>query len=551
MAQDPSENVFHHGGLSGPENFDWGALKQVSQAEQEKVQLQMELEAKDRELAAVRSMMEGGANFSSAEDLIRDDVKGSKLTELAKKNRQVTLALEREKAKTAKLSSELAQANAQQKLGKQMPPPDADPESIQGICRQMVEEAADEAEEARGQMTVWKEKYTAVASRMEKESSKQVQLKADLDKMKRVLKAELGEDVPLERALEGGEWRGRAQQISLLKEKVKDLKEKLLQAGEGGTGAAGGAATVAGGGVTGSGEDAPPVRKAGEALYRKNIEKLEKDRKSQIEKLESELDAAREEATAAKKRQDAATARKSAVEAELKSLKGQIHTLIEKTENDDKLINALRTELTKARKQGGGAASEGGSGNSGSASHRAVSGRKEKFVGSSAQALEGKLAEQESVIQQLETQIKRQEMIIGALQQQVAAGGSGPGNDEDIRVLEVETEKLEELVALFKTRLMEEEATTANLTQQLQNERIKVIDFQRRLEGSRPSSAREPPQDKVSMLENEVVRQSSQVHRLQEEMTKAAKKAEEELGLYRAMLQQMRSVRKEPGRGRM
>eukprot|EP00854_Cymbomonas_tetramitiformis_P018407 gene18407-21957_t len=217
MAQDPSENVFHHGGLSGPENFDWGALKQVSQAEQEKVQLQMELEAKDRELAAVRSMMEGGANFSSAEDLIRDDVKGSKLTELAKKNRQVTLALEREKAKTAKLSSELAQANAQQKLGKQMPPPDADPESIQGICRQMVEEAADEAEEARGQMTVWKEKYTAVASRMEKESSKQVQLKADLDKMKRVLKAELGEDVPLERALEGGEWRGRAQQISLLK----------------------------------------------------------------------------------------------------------------------------------------------------------------------------------------------------------------------------------------------------------------------------------------------------------------------------------------------
>lgn len=50
--------------------------------------------------------------------------------------------------------------------------------------------------------------------------------KAEKDKLARALAKELGEETPLSKALEGGgDWRGRAQQISLLKAKLGELQQ--------------------------------------------------------------------------------------------------------------------------------------------------------------------------------------------------------------------------------------------------------------------------------------------------------------------------------------
>ena len=50
--------------------------------------------------------------------------------------------------------------------------------------------------------------------------------KAEKEKLARALTKELGEDTPLSKALEGsGDWRGRAQQISLLKAKINELQQ--------------------------------------------------------------------------------------------------------------------------------------------------------------------------------------------------------------------------------------------------------------------------------------------------------------------------------------
>ena len=52
------------------------------------------------------------------------------------------------------------------------------------------------------------------------------QLRAERARYERALRRELGEDVPLARALdEASDWRGRAQQISLLQERLLCMQE--------------------------------------------------------------------------------------------------------------------------------------------------------------------------------------------------------------------------------------------------------------------------------------------------------------------------------------
>ena len=52
------------------------------------------------------------------------------------------------------------------------------------------------------------------------------QLRAERARYERALRRELGEDVPLACALdEASDWRGRAQQISLLQERLLSLQE--------------------------------------------------------------------------------------------------------------------------------------------------------------------------------------------------------------------------------------------------------------------------------------------------------------------------------------
>lgn len=50
--------------------------------------------------------------------------------------------------------------------------------------------------------------------------------KTERDKVTRALAKEVGDDTPISKVVEGGsDWRGRAQQITLLKAKISDLQQ--------------------------------------------------------------------------------------------------------------------------------------------------------------------------------------------------------------------------------------------------------------------------------------------------------------------------------------
>eukprot|EP00831_Metopus_contortus_P076580 TRINITY_DN7078_c0_g1_i4.p1 TRINITY_DN7078_c0_g1~~TRINITY_DN7078_c0_g1_i4.p1 ORF type:complete len:230 (+),score=30.74 TRINITY_DN7078_c0_g1_i4:92-781(+) len=85
---------------------------------------------------------------------------------------------------------------------------------------------------------------------------------------------------------------------------------------------------------------------------KKTVGETEMKRK-EIEKLTKELKDKEEEYKAMKMKYSAATARVATLEKESKDVKGgdvkKMKVLIEKSENDDRLIEALRSEITKLR----------------------------------------------------------------------------------------------------------------------------------------------------------------------------------------------------------
>lgn len=155
-----------------------------------------------------------------------------------------------------------------------MPGADADPSSVQALCRQMVQEAGAAAAAAERKAEDFKEKYQQAMTRFDKEVTKGSALKGEAEKLRRALQREcgLGDDVPLQRLLdEASDWRGRAQEISLLKVRMKELRNKLAAA-----------AVETGSVMSDATEGSPSAFSSHETAVRKNLERLEKDRRGNI-----------------------------------------------------------------------------------------------------------------------------------------------------------------------------------------------------------------------------------------------------------------------------
>ena len=85
----------------------------------------------------------------------------------------------------------------------------------------------------------------------------------------------------------------------------------------------------------------------------KNLENIGTNRAKEIEKLKEELVETRDILESLQQKYKGACSRKSAVENEMKELKtlmaSKVKILLDKTENDDKLINALRSENARIK----------------------------------------------------------------------------------------------------------------------------------------------------------------------------------------------------------
>ena len=417
--------------------------------------LELKLEEREIELEAAR--MSGGGGGGGGAGM--SDAREAKMKELARRAKAATMALGRERAKTAQLASELASLKQQQQ--QQQGPPQGGGgggPSVAGNgavaagalgsgAAARLEAAAARVGEAREgissqdrerELKELRERLTATDRRLHEAKIAVQTSKQELERYQRALKKEVGEDVSVAKLLdEASGAKGRAQQIALLNDKVKALTRRLQSLDP----------TEEGGGAGGPGSPGSE-RDRGDERQRGALQKMDHDRHRELERLllrEQELSA---EVVDSRKKSEAMGARIRNLELDVRGKKEKLKTLLDKSDADDQLVEALRTELDKFRKGGGGAGGGAGGGIAGAAEDAAQKKRMSELASRAAQQ---------------QTQIDRQEQIILALRdqmqqlQQKLQQKPPPSPEQrppqDIIKLQTENSKLRELVALLQEKL--------------------------------------------------------------------------------------------------
>lgn len=167
-----------------------------------------------------------------------------------------------------------------------------------------------------------------------------------LQRARKVLLKELGAEDAIEKALSvvddphSSQWKGRAAQISQLQRQIKELKEQAKKTpdataeSEQGNPSANGAARK-----IQRGTEAIPARE------RLGLEQAADKRREEFEKLQEEAERLRGEHADGKRKRDALKSRNGMLESQLRELRGHVQTLIQKSDNDDGLVAAMRRQL--------------------------------------------------------------------------------------------------------------------------------------------------------------------------------------------------------------
>lgn len=248
------------------------------------------------------------------------DYRDSKIVQLAKKCRKLTVALNKERGQGAgskqfvndlkkkcedlqnqlnMVASPAARAAAQREQK----------ESKDDLSRDMQREL----QQAQKQVDEWRKKCS--------------QSQEEVKKLQRILTKELGEGVTIEEAVDEG-WRGRAQQIVMLKTKIKRLE-------------------------SGEKTSATSRTKASDvdAKAQEELSAMSQDRQQAIDAITEDYSRLSEECQQTRQKCEAQKARIRNLESEAAKHKAQMKVLVEKTETDDEFVDALRVEVDRLRTQ--------------------------------------------------------------------------------------------------------------------------------------------------------------------------------------------------------
>ena len=164
----------------------------------------------------------------------------------------------------------------------------------------------------------------------------------ELAKTQRALQREVGDQVNIQTILlEKSTWRGRAQEISLLQERVKELKERLATY-EGPAGGAGGLAESTD--TTTTGQTSASRSKDHAVSHRLQIEQMKQRRMLQQEEEQETMQDLRAQLADQKQRMDAVRSRNKILEENQVGLSEKLNTILEKTKHDDEFIQALQAQ---------------------------------------------------------------------------------------------------------------------------------------------------------------------------------------------------------------
>ncbi|CAN0066218.1 unnamed protein product [Ascophyllum nodosum] len=259
------------------------------------------------------------------------DVRDMKIIQLAKRSRALATKLETEKARSQKAYREVMKVTKElQECKLQVGAVSSSSarlhhnENIKGVALKpsaITDRSSHNEERLRQQVVVLRNKL--------------FEAQEDVKKAHRTLLKEIGgTDIKLDRALNGDVgWKGRARQIVMLKARVRELECNCSSA------------------TNNSPEPAATKSPDVDSRAREDICFIERQRSHAVKQLEREGDSLRQELEVLRGQVMAKGARVAGLKKTNALLRERVKMLLTKSDTDDRLVDALRSQLQEGRDQ--------------------------------------------------------------------------------------------------------------------------------------------------------------------------------------------------------
>lgn len=543
---------------------------------------------------ANRQVAELSARFETGGPGPAADARESKIVEVSKKNRALTLSVERERAEKLRALAQLKSAQVR------LDTLDSErtESEVERACREVVEEASKATEAAQNELAAMREKWKQASARAERFGGQNAFIKTENDRLKVIIRREVGEHVDFGRlddeiAATGGK-KGRALTIRDLNMKIGLLRVQLAEANDALAAVAAAPETMDVPTVGGE-ETFPPPRVAvsdQDQDQDQDVHHHAEEDDAQKEEERSDLREASRAAAAASARLDAQARRLEAtslelarlrdalatekedatllakmnrnLETEVRSLLEKVVVLKDKSDHDDRLVDALRDETARLRAEAEDEAfsevSEppsrfeppvsGGDKN-------AVPLAEYRSMEARASSLEAKLRKQEQIslharaknasLEQALERATRSDVLspddeaFSPAAIAAAAAGAGAGadarRDEDIANLIEHSEALERVCQEMKGKLVVAEKQVAQLREQVQAERRKYQDATRRLDSADDTGGEG---GNAAALRAALAEAEAETQRVRSKYEGKLEEMEREVELYAEMMTEMK-----------
>lgn len=350
----------------------------------------------------------------------------------------------------------------------------------------------------------WREKYKRVNQKLLDAKTQVSALQADLLKTQRALQREVGDKVPLDQLLnESGKWKGRAEEIEILKEKLRASRRES--------------------GITSS--RAGSVEGKIRSQHKQHIQALHTNNQRQHDDEMERAAAAVRDAEEANKKLEALKARNRTLENSQRELRENLKMLLAKSSNDDKLVDSLTAEVQTLRQSASSATMQ----------VRNDNGQLQRLQS----ALEQQKREHDRESQELMEELRRARHNQRQAQNWKAKEYEMAELQHQLQALSVESEKKAELADLYKNHLLDAEARMESLTRQVAELQPKLEALHKRLEnrtGDRPLSKEERQANSLHALRQKAAAATAEKELLQENMQQKLKVKEEEIAIVRGLV---------------
>jgi len=535
-----------------PGDFSWDNFDQVKQLSEANASLLQQLDSKDKEIDKMKAMVAatapiGGFDVEKLSGVIGQNgkyvdeetgFKDAKIVELAKKNRRLTVTMEKERSKVGKLAKEiehlqkeLKSSKSKSKTANRMLPADTKNN------RNNNKDKASSKELAAAENEIKKLRRRTDAIRISRDKAKE-----DVRRVINVLRKEVGDSINVDAVLQGTMseegWRGRSQQIVMLRTKCKRLEKEIKRLREGDFGNE----RRGGKGMVKNTSSSTSLRSSFDVDERatNQIKEMERNKLEAAETVARELGEMRKIAILQKEKLDGQKARLSNLTKDNKKMRGEIKVLLNKTGTDDKLIDALREEVAQSR----AAVNEMSRRLESIKMHDGMNEAEWTSLKKNKKEQRQQLEQQMEMIATLRAQVEQmQNNATTDLATRAEQDLSIHNKNTDINLLKIESERVTEMAETFKNKFENETRKNAAAASKIRELESRSVSLERRLGNIHSGGLkRQPPADQFQQLKDKLALQIEENLALKKSFRTGLATKEEELRILRTLTEQQQAA---------